>query len=98
MVSPNHPKLLTNENIYTLGSCDNDIKTIYIVDNLEPRKFKKVLCHEITHAAMYSYNVRLTESQEELLADLLATYGQEIIYKTNRLFNRIVNKNRERYN
>ena len=46
----------------------------------------KVLCHEITHAAMFSYNVFLTEDQEELLADLLATYGSEIITTTNRVF------------
>ena len=38
---------------------------------------------------MFSYNVGLTEEQEELLADLIATYGQEIIIETNRIFNRI---------
>lgn len=37
-------------------------------------------------AAMFSYNVFLTEDQEELLADLLATYGSEIITITNRVF------------
>ena len=50
---------------------------------------KKVLCHEITHAAMFSYNVFLSIEQEELLADLIATYGQEIIDITNRIFLRI---------
>ena len=47
---------------------------------------KKVLCHEITHAAMFSYNIFLTLDQEELLADLIATYGEEIITITNRVF------------
>ena len=50
---------------------------------------KKVLCHELTHAAMFSYNVELSLQQEELLADLIATYGQEIVFKTNKLFNRL---------
>lgn len=36
---------------------------------------KKVLSHEITHAAMFSYNISLSMEQEELLADLVATYG-----------------------
>lgn len=36
---------------------------------------KKILCHEITHAAMFSYNVDLSIEQEELVADLIATYG-----------------------
>lgn len=50
---------------------------------------KRVLCHEITHAAMFSYKIELTIEQEELLADLIATYGQEIIDITNSIFNRL---------
>ena len=50
---------------------------------------KKVLAHEITHAAMFSYGVNLSLSQEELLADLIATYGQEIICIANKIFHRI---------
>ncbi len=50
---------------------------------------KKVLCHEIVHAAMFSYNVDLTLEQEELVADLIATYGEEIIEITNQMFKKI---------
>lgn len=50
---------------------------------------KKVLCHEIVHAAMFSYNVDLTLEQEELVADLIATYGEEIIDITNQMFKKI---------
>lgn len=92
IVSAFHPNLLRSNNVYTLGSCDNETKTIYLREDLSPQKLKKVLCHEITHAAMFSYNVYLTEEQEELLADLLATYGQEIIDITNKIFNRIKEK------
>ena len=42
-----------------------------------------MLCHEMTHAVMFSYNVELPPEQEELFADLLATYGLEIIELTN---------------
>ena len=52
-------------------------------------KLRKVLCHEVTHAAMFSYNVILDINQEELVADLIATYGSEIIAVTNRIFSRI---------
>lgn len=38
---------------------------------------------------MFSYNVTLTIEQEELLADLIATYGSEIIFITNKIFNKI---------
>mgnify|MGYP003323271348 CR=1 FL=1 len=35
---------------------------------------------------MFSYNVILTERQEELVAELIATFGNEIIYITDTLF------------
>ena len=38
---------------------------------------------------MFSYNVDLTLEQEELLADLIATYGEEIIHITNKVFNKL---------
>lgn len=50
---------------------------------------KKVICHEVAHAAMFSYEVYLDPAQEEVLADLIATYGHEIISITNKIFNRI---------
>jgi hypothetical protein len=73
----------------TIGACDNLTKTIYINWSLSDPKFKKVLCHEVTHAAMFSYNVILTIEQEELLADLFATYGEEVIDITNNIFSRM---------
>lgn len=74
---------------FTIGSCNDVTKTIYIADDLEAQLMKKVLCHEVTHAAMFSYNVFLTYEQEELIADLLATYGEEIVDITNKIFSRI---------
>lgn len=89
LVSSNHPKLITPYGYSTIGVCDNDMKTIYIKEGLSSYMMKKVLCHEITHAAMFSYQVFLTLEQEELLADLVATYGQEIIDITNKIFYKI---------
>lgn len=96
MVSPFHPALYRSDGSLSIGSCDNDKKAIYINENLSSKKLKKVLCHEITHAAIFSYNVDLNIDQEELLADLIATYGQEIIYTTNKIFSRLKEK-RESY-
>ena len=90
LVSPHHPKLIRSDGTSSIGSCDDNTKIIYINENLEPFLMKKVLCHEITHAAMFSYNVELSIDQEELLANLIATYGQEIIAITNKIFKRII--------
>ena len=87
IVSANHPKLKNK-----LGMCEADTQTIYLSDSIPNYKFKKVLCHEITHAAMFSYRVYMTIDQEELVADLIATYGEEIIEVTNRIFNKIRGK------
>lgn len=93
LTSPVHPMLLRSDGSLTIGACDDDTRAIYINENLEPKLMRKVLCHEVAHAAMFSYGVDLTIDQEELLADLMATYGQEIICTTNR----IINENRESY-
>ena len=89
LVSPNHPELKRSDGSYSIGACDDIKKTIYICDELDNSYIKKVLCHELTHAAMFSYNIELSIEQEELLADLFATYGQEIICMTNLIFKRI---------
>lgn len=89
IVSPNHHSLRRSDGSFTIGVCDNNEKRIYISDGLEPLLMKKVLAHEITHAATFSYGVNLSLSQEELLADLIATYGQEIICIANKIFHRI---------
>ena len=89
MVSPNHPKIRRSDGSYTYGACDNITKTIYISQAIPRRKIKRVICHEVTHAAMFSYKVDLSLEQEEIIADLIATYGKEIIDVTNKIFNRI---------
>lgn len=76
---------------YTIGACDNLTRTIYINENLQGKLLKKVLCHQITHAAMFSYNVDLSPQQQELIADLISTYGEEIIYITNKIFTKLEN-------
>ena len=74
---------------FTIGVCDDNTKTIYISNLLRGEKLKQVLCHEIVHAAMFSYNVELDYEQEELLANLIAIYGKEIIQITDNIFKRL---------
>lgn len=76
----------------TIGVTDNDTRIISLDENLHGKKLKKVICHELTHAAMFSYGVDLNIDQEEIIADLIATYGQEIIHKTNTIFDRLNKK------
>ena len=89
VTSSNHPILCREDGSFTLGCCDSDAKKIYITEGLTDYYFKKVLCHELVHACMFSYDVDLDDHQEEVLADLIATYGQEITLITNSMFKRL---------
>lgn len=92
LVSSNHPYLECPDGSITLGCCDNDLKAIYLDDSLNIFYLKKVLCHELVHACMYSYKIILNEYQEEILADLIATYGEEIMDITNSIFKRLTER------
>ena len=88
-VDPHFPLLQRINGEYTIGACDNLTRTIYINQNLQGDLLRKVLCHEITHAAMFSYNIDLSIEQQELIADLISTYGDEVIYITNKIFSKL---------
>ena len=59
-VPSNDIALKRSDGGYTIGVCDDNYKCIYIANNLPDTLLKKVLCHEITHAAMFSYDVTLS--------------------------------------
>ena len=88
-VPPRFSKLYRSDGSLSVAACDDITKTIYINEFIKGKFLKKVLTHEITHAAMFSYNVILTIDQEELLADIIASYGEEIINITNQMFSKI---------
>ena len=90
-VPANFPLLQRSNGQFTIGACDNLTRTIYLSETLSGDFLKKVLCHEITHAAMFSYNVSLTIEQEEIIADIISTYGEQVIYITNKVFNKLSN-------
>ena len=88
-VHPLNPVLQYEDDTFTLGMCDRSNNTIYLAKNLEGSMLRKVLCHELVHAAMFSYNVYLSLEQEEVIADIIATYGEEIINITNKVFKKL---------
>ena len=86
---PSAEIFITEDGFRTVGVCDDATKTIHLANSLRGKFLKKVLCHELVHAAMFSYNIKLEYEQEELLANLIATYGEEIIQITNDVFKRL---------
>ena len=88
-VFPGHPMLVKPNGDWAIGVCDDWSKTIFIDKTLHGKLFKEVLCHEITHAAMFSHNVELSQDEEELIANIIAKFGHEIISVTDKMFKKI---------
>lgn len=89
LVAPHDEELLMPNGDYAIGACSDVAKTIYISDAMHGMDFEKVLCHEIVHAAMFSHNVLLTVAEEELLAEIISTFGEEIVDLTDIVFDKI---------
>lgn len=97
LVPANHPALQRSDGTFTIGVCDDNTKSVYVSREIKSEQLlKKVICHEIVHVAMFAYNVNLTTEEEEIIADIIATYGREIIHITDFLFEQL-NKNRGIY-
>lgn len=90
LVSPHHPMLFTREGKPAIGCCDDITKTIYISNILSLDFMKKVICHELVHAVMYSYDVMIDDYTEEIVADIFTKYGEEIIRLTHITYNKML--------
>lgn len=89
LVEPDDIALLMPNGDFAIGACNDSTKTIYISRLLRGEAFEKVLCHELVHAAMFAYDVMLELEEEELIAEIIATFGEEIIDMTDMLFEKI---------
>ena len=89
LVMPYDVSLLMPNGEYALGACNDSTKTIYISNELHGEAFEQVLCHELVHASMFAYDVRLEHDEEELIAEIIAIFGEEIIDITDMMFERI---------
>ena len=67
-VPSNYEALIRSNKTKTVGVCDNNTHTIYIDNDINGFLLKRVICHELTHAAMFSYGIDLSIEQEELFA------------------------------
>ena len=89
LVDPYDVALLMPNGNYALGACNDATKTIYISNELHGEIFEQVLGHELVHASMFAYNVALGHDEEELLAEIISVFGEEIVDITNVMFERI---------
>ena len=91
-VPPGSKILRRSDGSGTVGVTDNATKTVYLSELLCGSFLKKVLCHEICHCACFSYGCSFAPETEELIADFLATYGEEVLSIADSVFSDCVRK------
>lgn len=89
LVEPYDIALMMPDGGQAIGACNDSTKTIYISRAMRGAMLEKVLCHELVHAAMFAYDVLLEHDEEELIAEIIATFGEEIIDKTDIIFDKL---------
>lgn len=89
LVMPYDVALLMPNGNYALGACNDATKTIYISNELYGESFEQVLCHELVHASMFAYDVILGYDEEELIAEIISIFGEEIVDITDIMFDKI---------
>ena len=89
LVMPYDVALLMPNGNYALGACNDATKTIYISNELYVEVFEQVLCHELVHASMFAYDMKLDHNEEELIAEIISVFGEEIIDITDIMFDKI---------
>ena len=89
LVYPYDKVLLMPNGRQALGACCDPVKTIYLSNELYGEDFEQVLCHELVHAAMFAYDVNLGHDEEELIAEIISIFGEEIIDITDMLFEKL---------
>lgn len=72
--------LMRSDGSYTFGMCDGNVNTIYIANGLDAAFTERVLCHELTHAICFSWDISIPIETEEWLCNFMSDHGKEIIY------------------
>ena len=89
---PQSPNLCMSNGKQVLGMCDNNIKTIFIADNQTDAKTEHILCHEVTHAICFEYDIHLDYELEEWLCNFMADHIRETVSIVDTILNKALKK------
>lgn len=89
-VRADSPYLARSDGGYTIGCTDNKMQSLFLSEALNGDMLKKVLCHELVHCFSFSYHLDIPLEAEEIIADFLATYGQDVFSVADSVMREIV--------
>lgn len=79
-VNPSSRHLQRSDGTWTIGVSDNNLKCIYIANNLSNYMTDKVICHELCHVYSFENHLNIPIPTEEIIADFMSKFGRDIIY------------------
>lgn len=91
-VKSSSKNLIRSDGTRTFGVTDNNVKIVFMADNMSEHMEDKVLCHELTHVHAMEYDYYMPIEVEEIVADFMSLYGRSIIYLADELMNYIIGR------
>ncbi len=86
LVESNNKNLLMDDNEYHSGVTNFRDKVIYINSDLCKDSFSYTLYHELTHAFINSFGMLQVDWNDEIVADFVAVYIQDIMQAYNYVY------------
>lgn len=91
-VRPSNENLKRSDGSYTFGVTDNNVKTVFIIDNASEYMTDKILLHELSHVHAMEYDYSIPIEVEEIVCDFLSLYGRSVVYMADDLMNKIMRR------
>ncbi len=91
-VKPSSRNLLRSDVTWTFGVTDNNVKTVFLLENMSDYMTDKVLVHELTHVHAMEYDYYMPIEVEEIVCDFLSLYGRSVIYMADEIMGNILRR------
>ena len=91
-VKPSSRNLLRSDGSWTFGVTDNNVKTVFLLENMPDYMTDKVLMHELCHTHAIEYNYYMPIEVEEIVCDFMSLYGRSVVYMADEIMGNILRR------
>lgn len=91
-VRPSSNHLRRSDGSFTFGVTDNNVKTVFIIDNANDYMTDKILLHELSHVHAMEYDYSIPIEIEEIVCDFLSLYGRSVVYMADEIMSKVLKR------
>ncbi len=91
-VKPSSRNLLRSDGTWTFGVTDNNVKTVFLLENMSDYMTDKVLMHELCHTHAIEYDYYMPIEVEEIVCDFMSLYGRSVVYMADDIMSNILRR------